>query len=201
MPPRKRKGWLKEITETGITVRVFDWRPGEPIYREVRLDGKRDRKSLGHRDRALAVQQARELAKRLSELRAVAQSHIDGFVAARRTGALGAKKRAAADRAVRDDTIRQNLNWLAPALTWARGFRAHPRLGDVPMFAKTTRPAEPMREMDVSLLLRRTEDRAKLPHLERAAGSTATAGSMQSSGSICPTWMSREALAGATLPR
>jgi len=44
-------------------------------------------------------------------------------VRARRAGELGAKRRKPADRAVRDDTIRQNLNWLASPLRWARGFR------------------------------------------------------------------------------
>jgi integrase len=178
MTPRKRKGWLKAITEGGITVRVFEWRPGELIYREVRLDGRRDRKSLGHRDRALAVQQARDLAKRLADLRGsgytgpltlgrlwrtyehhrlphlsanrqaqvrqhaafllahfgeafsvddLSQSHVDAFVAARRAGTLGAKNRKEGARGVRDDTIRQNLNWLAAALAWARGFRVEGR--------------------------------------------------------------------------
>jgi hypothetical protein len=348
---RERAGWLREVTESGITVRVFERRPDEPIYREVRLDGKRDRKSLGHRDRRLAVEQAKALAKRLAELRLtgvtgsltlgqlwaqyqqhrlphlspgrqahvrqhaafllahfgdrftldnLSQSHVDGFVSARRAGALGAKNRKDGRRAVRDDTIRQNLNWLAAGLAWARGFRVggrrllttdplegvsfpreknvrrpvasearyratmakadevdprgrlacllalarytgrrinalcsllasdvllseqavtralaaagldpaiarhmpngairfrreldkqgyedvaplssaarkaldaylrtHPRVGDVPMFPKTKRPAEPIRKMDVSLLLRRAEDRANLPHLER----------------------------------
>ena len=53
----------------------------------------------------------------------LSQTHVDGFVRARRAGELGAKRRKAEDRAVRDDTIRQNLNWLASLLRWARGFR------------------------------------------------------------------------------
>ena len=53
----------------------------------------------------------------------LSQSHIDGFAAARRAGALGAKNRREGRRTVRDDTIRQNLNWLAAALVLARGYR------------------------------------------------------------------------------
>jgi integrase len=53
----------------------------------------------------------------------LSQTHVDGFVRARRSGEIGAKKRKPEHRAVRDDTIRQNLNWLASLLRWARGFR------------------------------------------------------------------------------
>lgn len=173
---RQRAGWLREITEAGVTVRVFEWRPGLPLYREVRVDGKRDRRSLGHRDRELALTQARTLARRLAELRFTghagtvtigqlwrlyqqhrlpqlsagrqaharqhagfwlahlgdafpvenfSQTHLDTFTAARRSGTLRAKNRASACTVtVRDDTIRQNVNWLAALFRFARGFKA-----------------------------------------------------------------------------
>lgn len=75
MTPRKRKAWRKEIEEMGVTVYLFE-RPGtSAIYREVRTeDGQQDRKSLGHGDRQLAEQQARELARRIAELRFAGQT-------------------------------------------------------------------------------------------------------------------------------
>ena len=45
--------------------------------------------------------------------------------------------------------------------------RAHPRVGDVPLFPALRHPDRAMRKMDASWLLRRAEDLAKLPHLER----------------------------------
>lgn len=73
--PKKKKPWSKSIEEAGVTVRIFD--RGGTIYRDVRLDdGARDKKSLGHSDRALAEQQARILARRMSELRYAGQSGI-----------------------------------------------------------------------------------------------------------------------------
>lgn len=69
MTPRQRKPWSKVIEESGISVRLFERESGSVLYREVRIDGGKDRKSLGHRDRALAERQAIELARRLAELR------------------------------------------------------------------------------------------------------------------------------------
>lgn len=174
--PRARKPWSKTVEVSGVAVRLYE--RGGAIYREVRLgEGKKDRKSLGHGDRALAEQQARALAQRVAELRHagvvgrltlgqavtlylehrapllsasrqahvqqhaafflahfgrdfaledLGQSHVDGFAHARRIGQLRAKKRAEG-AAVRDGTVRQNLNWLAALLRWARGFRVHGR--------------------------------------------------------------------------
>jgi hypothetical protein len=170
----RRAGWLREVTEAGVTVRVNELRPGGALYREIRLDGRRDRKSVGHRDRALALEQARTLARRLAELRLIAhvgtvslgalwrlyqqhrlpllsparqaharqhagfvlahfgegfpvenlsQTHFDTFTAARRAGTLRAKNRRAPRVTVRDDTIRQNLNWFAELLRFARDFK------------------------------------------------------------------------------
>jgi integrase len=69
MTPRQRKPWSKVVEEMGIAVRVYERAAGSLLYREVRVEGGKDRKSLGHRDRALAEQQARELARRIAELR------------------------------------------------------------------------------------------------------------------------------------
>lgn len=67
---RPKKPWSKVITEAGVSVRLYERTPGSPIAREVRTGGgAKDRKSLGHTDRALAEDQARALAIRLSELR------------------------------------------------------------------------------------------------------------------------------------
>lgn len=75
MTPRPRKPWSKTIEEAGVSVRLFE--RGALIYRDVRLeDGTRDKKSLGHGDRALAEQQARALARRLSELRFAGHSGV-----------------------------------------------------------------------------------------------------------------------------
>lgn len=66
---RPKRSWTKTIEESGITVRVFERSAGSVLYREVRLGGRKDRKSLGHRDRALAMSQGRELARHLAALR------------------------------------------------------------------------------------------------------------------------------------
>lgn len=56
----------------GVTVRLYE-RAGV-IQREVRLgDGTKNRKSMGHRDRALAEEQARALAQQLADLRHAGQ--------------------------------------------------------------------------------------------------------------------------------
>ena len=58
------------MEEAGVSVRVYERAIGSVLYREVRLErGAKDRKSLGHRDRALALDQAKELARRVAELR------------------------------------------------------------------------------------------------------------------------------------
>jgi hypothetical protein len=68
--PRKRKAWSKTVEEHGVAVRVYERAAGGVLCREWRDGaGGKDRKSLGHRDRALAEQQARQLARRLAELR------------------------------------------------------------------------------------------------------------------------------------
>jgi integrase len=70
---RRKRAWSKTIEEAGVSVRLFE--RGAAIYHDVRnADGGRDKKSLGHNDRPLAEQQARALARRISELRYVGQS-------------------------------------------------------------------------------------------------------------------------------
>ena len=68
MTPRQRKPWSKVIEESGISVGVYEREPGGPLHREVWVNGARERKALGHADRALAEKQIRELARRLAEL-------------------------------------------------------------------------------------------------------------------------------------
>jgi hypothetical protein len=67
--PRQRKPWNKGIEESGTAVRVCERALESLLYREVRLDGEKDRHSLGPRDRVLAEQQGRALARRVAELR------------------------------------------------------------------------------------------------------------------------------------
>lgn len=67
---RKRKAWSKSIEEHGVSVRLYERAPGSLLYREVRdAEGQKDRKSLGHRDRAVAEQQVRALVRLLAEHR------------------------------------------------------------------------------------------------------------------------------------
>ena len=56
-----RKPWTKSIGEYGNRVRLYEARIGGPIMRAVWINGKEDRKSLGHRDKKLAVEQAYKL--------------------------------------------------------------------------------------------------------------------------------------------
>ena len=58
---KHRKCWSKSIGERGARVRLYEDRPGGPLYRSVYVKGKEKRKSLGHRDQELAIRQAYEL--------------------------------------------------------------------------------------------------------------------------------------------
>jgi len=53
--------WTKSIGERGFRVRLYQPRPGGNIMRAIWIDGKEDRKSLGHRDREQATLEAYEL--------------------------------------------------------------------------------------------------------------------------------------------
>ena len=61
MMRKPKQCWSKSIGERGSRVRVYEARPGGPLHRSVYINGKEDRKSLGHRDRVRATQQAYEL--------------------------------------------------------------------------------------------------------------------------------------------
>src|SRR2546422_9320941 len=58
---KHRKCWSKSIGERGTRVRLYEGRPGGPLFRSVYVNGKEVRKSLGHRDKELAIRQAYEL--------------------------------------------------------------------------------------------------------------------------------------------
>ena len=58
---RTRSPWSKSIGEPGQRVRLYEARTGGPIMRSIWINGKEDRKSLGHRDRELATRQAYQL--------------------------------------------------------------------------------------------------------------------------------------------
>jgi len=53
--------WTKSIGERGLKVRLYESRPGGNLMRAIYIDGKEDRRSLGHRDRDKATLQAYEL--------------------------------------------------------------------------------------------------------------------------------------------
>lgn len=65
----KRSTWTKSFGErrSGVRVRVYEARPGGTLMRSVwnASTGKEDRKSLGHKDKALAERQAYELLAQL----------------------------------------------------------------------------------------------------------------------------------------
>ena len=58
---KHRKCWSKSIGERGARVRLYEVRPGGPLCRSVYVKGREARKSLGHRDKELAIRQAYEL--------------------------------------------------------------------------------------------------------------------------------------------
>lgn len=66
MPKKRRKSWSRIVEESGINVRLYRRKRGGPIYREVRIDGRKDRRTLGHSDAALAEDQARAVARELA---------------------------------------------------------------------------------------------------------------------------------------
>ena len=58
---RTRLPWSKSIGQRGHRVRLYEPRPSAPIMRSIWINGKENRKSLGHRDRELATRQGFEL--------------------------------------------------------------------------------------------------------------------------------------------
>lgn len=71
---QRRKCWSKSFGDRGHRVRIYEQRPGGPLHRSVRINGKEDRKSLGHRDKELAARQAYELVASLLAHEAVLAS-------------------------------------------------------------------------------------------------------------------------------
>lgn len=59
------KLWSKSIGERGNRVRIYEARPGGNLMRSVYIDGKEDRRSLGHRDRERAIREAHEFVAHL----------------------------------------------------------------------------------------------------------------------------------------
>jgi hypothetical protein len=76
----RRKLWSRVVVESGVEVRVFERRARGPIWRELKLGRvvsasgsaytQKDRRSLGHADKELALEQARELAAHLADAHA-----------------------------------------------------------------------------------------------------------------------------------
>jgi len=71
---KRKKPWSKVVRfedpithALGAPVRIYERAPGSVLAREVRISGRKDRKSLGHRDRAHAERDALELSHRLAE--------------------------------------------------------------------------------------------------------------------------------------
>lgn len=52
------KLWTKSIGERGNRVRLYEPRPGANLMRSVYIDGKENRRSLGHKDRKRAMREA-----------------------------------------------------------------------------------------------------------------------------------------------
>jgi hypothetical protein len=102
--PRKRVPWSKTVEEAGVRVRVYERAIGSLLYREVRVAGSgKDRKSLGHRDRALAEQQARALARRLGDLE---HAGVAGPLTLGQLAALYDRERLPLGTAARARTVR-----------------------------------------------------------------------------------------------
>ena len=58
---KHRTCWSKSVGERGARVRLYEDRPGGTLFRSVYVNGWEVRKSLGHRDKELAIRQAYEL--------------------------------------------------------------------------------------------------------------------------------------------
>ncbi len=61
MANKKKRIWSKTVGERPHRIRVYEPFIDSPLYRAVFVNGKEDRKSLGHRDKERAVKQAYEL--------------------------------------------------------------------------------------------------------------------------------------------
>src|SRR5690606_22001722 len=65
------------IEQHGVTVRIYERAPGSMLYCSVVVDGgRKDRRSLGHRDRERAEDEARELCAEIARLRVDPAAHV-----------------------------------------------------------------------------------------------------------------------------
>lgn len=62
---KRNKLWSKSFGERGHKVRIYEARASGPLMRSIFINGKEVRRSLGHRDRDLAKQQAYEFLAQL----------------------------------------------------------------------------------------------------------------------------------------
>lgn len=74
---RKKKLWSKSFGTRGSRVRVYEARAGGPLMRSIFINGKEERRSLGHKDKKLAEKQAYELlAQLLADEKAIEQGTL-----------------------------------------------------------------------------------------------------------------------------
>jgi integrase len=76
---RAKKTWKMSVGERGLgnRVRVYEARAGGPLWRSIFINGRENRKSLGHKDRKRALRQAHELsAQLLREEQAIEQEDL-----------------------------------------------------------------------------------------------------------------------------
>lgn len=74
-----KKLWSRSFGKRGMgnVVRIYESRPGSNLMRSVYINGKEDRRSLGHRDKKLAEKQAYELlAQLVADEQAIARESL-----------------------------------------------------------------------------------------------------------------------------
>ncbi len=64
---KRKKCWSKLIEEAGLTFRLYERQPRGPLYYSVNVEGKKAQKGLKHRDRALAEEHVRQVARALAK--------------------------------------------------------------------------------------------------------------------------------------
>lgn len=123
---RKRTCWSDSVTRGGVTVRVYEAYPGSNLYRSIwsppppgsppGTKGREDKRSLGHKDRDRALDQAVDLLKHLASADAgVPQDEItlgvlqDRYLASRKHAAK--KERTAREDAAK---LRRVVAFLGP---------------------------------------------------------------------------------------
>lgn len=126
MTRKPRRCWSKSVGERGCRVRLYEARPGGPLYRSVYFNAKEDRKTLGHRDKRLAIRQAYQLLSQLNAHEAVRreQSLTLGVLAGRyldspnhraKSSRTAREDRRKLDRVVRFLGPTQNVVSLSPS--------------------------------------------------------------------------------------